>query len=167
MGTVQAIDMAAETKRLKALIELAVPAIMLALTHESLRMVGKLVRQDMQTLTERALRDTVYGLDPLSKHVVADKATEDAVAILTAANEDDPETRWAMVAHFILKASQNGAAINREVQLIALAIEADNMEHGQASKHGGWRKIDEAAGKMENAARFRGLFLYKVPEQVA
>lgn len=167
MGQVQKLSMEDEAKRLKALIELAVPSIMLALTHESLRMVGKIVRQDMQTLTNRALRDTVHNLDPLSRHVVADRATEDAVAILTAANEDDPETRWAMIAHFVLKASQNGAPINREVQLIALAIEADNMEHGQASKHGGWRKIEEAAGKMENSARLRGLFLYNPPEQAA
>lgn len=141
----------------KTLVGRALAPTMVCLAHEHCRENQYVVREDMLTLTHRSLKAAVKGLDPLLRNTVLDKASDEAAAILKAANTDGAREMWATVAHLLMRMANRGVRFDADLILVATAIEADLVEF--ADEYGGMRQIDKWASKMENAANLRGWWL--------
>lgn len=136
------------------LVNRALPGALFALCHEHCREKGYVVREDMDLLVVRTIRDAVKGLDEPTRNRVLDRAAVEAKDILTAGNCDDANQMWVALAHGMLLASARGVRFPENVLLIATAAETELFEH--ADEYGGERTVQKAAALMDNVAWARG-----------
>ena len=143
-----------EKPRLFELVNRALPATLFALCHEHCREKGFNVREDMDILVVRAVREAVKGLNEETRNMVLDRAAVEARDILTAGNCDRANQMWVALAHGLLLAANRGVRFPENIVLIASAAETELLEH--AEEYGGTRAIQKAASLMDNVAWARG-----------
>ncbi len=143
-----------EKPSLFELVNRALPCALFALCHEHCREKGYAVREDMDILVVRAVREAVKGLDETTRNRVLDRAAVEAKDILTAGNCNDANQMWVALAHGMLLAANRGVRFPENVLLIATAAETELLEH--AEEYGGHRTIQKAAALMDNVAWARG-----------
>lgn len=142
------------TASLFELVNRVLPGTLFALSHEHCRECGLEVREDMNILVVRAVREAVKGLDDGLRGIVLDKAAVEAKDILTAGNCDDANQMWVAVSHAMLSAANRGVRFPENILLIATAAETELLDH--ADEYGGVRAIQKAATLMDNVAWARG-----------
>lgn len=136
------------------LVNRVLPGTLFALCHEHCREKGYVVREDMDILVMRAVRDAMKGLqEPLRGNVI-DRAAVEAKDILTAGNCDNANQMWVSVSHAMLLAADRGVRFPENILLIATAAETELIDY--AEDYGGLRTIQKAAALMDNLAWARG-----------
>lgn len=136
------------------LVNRALPGALFALCHEHCREKGYSVREDMDILVVRSVREAVKGLSEDTRGKVLDRAAVEAKDILTAGNCDDANQMWVSVAHAMLLAANRGVRFPENVLLIATAAETELLDY--AEEYGGVRTIQKSAALMDNVAWARG-----------
>lgn len=136
------------------LVNRVLPATLFALCHEHCREKGYAVREDMDILVRRAVRDGVKGLSEETRNAVLDRAAVEARDILTAGNCNEANQMWVALAHGLLLAANRGVRFPENIVLIASAAETELLEH--ADEYGGSRTIQKSAALMDNLAWVRG-----------
>lgn len=132
----------------------ALPAVLVSLTHQHLRENGLDVREDMDVLVTRALKEAVKGLPNEVRDIVLDRAAEEGAVMLRNPNTDTAPQLWVALAHAILVAANRGVYFPENVLLVCSAIETELMEH--ADEFGGLRKIQRYAALIDNEGWARG-----------
>ena len=136
------------------MVKRVLPGALFALCHEHCRERGLTVREDMDLLVVRSVREAVKGLDEGMRNNVLDRAAVEAKDILTAGNCDNANQMWVAVAHAMLLAANRGVRFPENVLLIATAAETELIDF--ADEYGGLRTIQKAAALMDNVAWGRG-----------
>jgi hypothetical protein len=135
-------------------VEARLPIIISNLSFSALGKCGYEFRKDMTLLLQRVARDQFADLPEWYRNVVADKATEECMAILRASNEEDMRALWVAVHHLILKVANQGIDVHKDLLLVCSGIETEIMV--DEPRYGGAKRIDDISAKMENEARRRG-----------
>lgn len=146
--------MTPEQATFKKQVGAALPAVLWSLTHEHLRENGYTVRQDMDVLVTRSLREAVKGLDPIHRNTVLDRAAEEASQMLRAANTNTPQALWVALAHAMLAAASRGVPFPENILLIASAVEVELAEH--EDEFGGVRRVQRDATRIDNVGWANG-----------
>lgn len=136
------------------LVNRVLPSTLFALCHEHCREKGLVVREDMDILVVRAVREAVKGLDEITRNMVLDRAAVEAKDILTAGNCDSANQMWVAISHAMLAAANRGVRFPENILLIATAAETELLDY--AEDYGGVRTIQKAATLMDNVAWARG-----------
>lgn len=137
------------------------PAVLWSLCHQHLREHGYTVREDMDLLVVRSMREAVDGLEEIYRNRVLDLAAEEASKILRAAGCDSAQRLWVALAHGMLGAAERGVRFPENILLVATAVETELAEFD--AEFGGLKAVQTAATRMDNVAWASGW--WKAPHE--
>ena len=145
-------------------VERSMPGWLMAHVLESMRQNANMtVRQDFETLVNKASVAHLQQLPRETQMMVARAVERDGYAILKASNQDNVVSLLASVAAMLVTFHNRGVDVEQNSLLVALAFADEALEGDQETGEvGSWgtkHSIVLAAQKMEREARKLGYFL--------